>query len=93
MLEMRGSDGLNVVINGRKWYTFRFFDVFGLQSKSAGDVGGASYLIGDELTAVTSFKVASYSFLTARDLVTRKWLMARALKKSRDRRADLPRRK
>ena len=26
------------------------------------------------------FKVASYSFLTARNLVTRKWLMARALK-------------
>ena len=29
-------------------------------------------------------KVASYSFLTAQNLVTKKWLMARALKSSRD---------
>ena len=54
MLEMRGSDGLNVVIN-----SMRLGLLTSLVSKGSlrrGDVGGASCLFGDEVAVVTSFK-------------------------------------
>ena len=57
MLEMRGSDGLNVVIN-----SMRLGLLTSLVSKVSlrrGDVGGASCLFGDEVAVVTPFKEVS----------------------------------
>ena len=56
MLEMRGSVGLNVVINGMR---LGLLTSLVCKVSLRGDVGGASYLFGDEVTVVTSFKEVS----------------------------------
>ena len=43
---------------------------------------------GEREIRSSHFKVASYSFLTSRNLVTRKWLMARALNLARPKRGS-----